>query len=83
MHFRDPEQEMSFLPRTLALVQGAPHLTALTLHSHTMHTIDLLSSSRLKHLALHISLTGPWPRTFPDLKACPMLESLKVVLKTA
>ena len=83
MHFPNSNQEIYLRPRSLDLVQGAPNLAALTLHLCTMQTIDRLSSSSLKYLALHISLEGAWPKKFPDFKGCISLENLKVVMKTA
>ena len=83
MHFQYRDQEIYFRPRSMDLVRGAPNLTVLTLHVRTMQTLDLLSSNSLKYLALHISLEGAWPKRFPDLKACIMLESLKVVMRAA
>ena len=81
MYFRDYAQELYFQSYFIAMVQGAPNLTALTLHPRTLSTVALLSSSSLKHLELHISIEETWPgrMAFPDVTACPMLESLKVV----
>ena len=83
MRFHDLDQEISLRLRSMALVRAAPNLTALTLQLYTVQTIDLLSSNSLKYLALHITLKGGWPNKFPDLRACPMLESLKVVVEEA
>ena len=84
MYFRDYAQELYFQPHFIKMVQDAPKLTALTLHPRTFSTIELLTSSTLKHLTLHISIQEiqPGPMTFPDVTACPMLESLKVVTKS-
>ena len=84
MYFRDYAQELYFQPHFIKMVQDAPNLTALTLHPRTLSTTELLSSSSLKHLALHISIeeARPGPLTFPDMTACPVLESLKVVTES-
>ena len=82
MSFKDTHHELQFQPRMKALLQGATDLKALRLHLHGTESMSLLSSCSLKHLALHIPLKafeGAWRGKFPDLRACPLLESLKVV----
>ena len=81
MSFKDTQYELQFQPCMRALLQGATNLKALRLHPHGTDSMSLLSSCSLKHLELHIpskAFTGAWRGQFPDLRACLMLESLKV-----